>query len=161
MTDVYQYLDQHGIAYRRYDHPAFFTAVEASAFEEQLPDKGGCCKNLFLTDEKKQNLFLVVLPSLKKAQLKELSRTLGTKNLSFASPALLLEHLGVTPGSVSLLGLINDTDHRVQVILDADLWQSETVYLHPNINTATLAIARSDIEKLLLHWGNPYRVLSL
>ena len=96
------------------------------------------CKNLFLRNQKGNRHYLVILTASKKADLRAVADQIGDGKLSFASPERLMTHLGLTPGSVSPFGLINDRDHAVRVVLDRDLKTAARVAFHPNINTATL-----------------------
>ena len=102
------------------------------------------CKNLFLRNQKGNRHYLVVLEHSKRADLKAVADQIGDGKLSFASPERLMTHLGLTPGSVSPFGLINDRDHAVRVVLDRDLKSADALAFHPNINTATFVIAAAD-----------------
>lgn len=157
MKDIYAVLDDLSIVYTRYDHPAVFTVKEAESFHKTLP--GGQSKNLFLRGDNKVR-YLVVMDAFKRLDIKALSATLGTK-LHFASPEELQARLGLTPGSVSPFGLINDTEKGIRVILDLHLMTSEKMHFHPNINTATLEISTNDFMKFLAHQGNPLQILDL
>jgi Ala-tRNA(Pro) deacylase len=97
----------------------------------------------------------------KKADLRSLADQIGDGKLSFASPERLMTHLGLTPGSVSPFGLINDHGHSVRVVLDRDLRLAERVSFHPNINTRTLVVSGSDFQKFLAACGNPVRYVTL
>src|SRR3989338_6106746 len=144
--DLFVFLEEHGISFDRFDHPAVFTVEESS----KLPSMPGAgTKNLFLWDEKGSRLFLVSVGHEKRVSLKDLGKILGAKKLSFGSPELLKQYLGVDPGSVTLLGLIHDVDHRVEVIIDQELWDAEQIQCHPLVNTATLIISHEGIEKFL------------
>ncbi len=135
MTDIYQALSELAIAYTRYDHPAVFTAEEAEQLCGSIPVAH--TKNLFLRNRKGDKHFLVVIGATKRANLKQLETLLGEK-ISFASPERLQQCLGVIPGSVTLLGLINDKNKEVSVIIDQDLWDNEILGVHPLVNTTTL-----------------------
>jgi Ala-tRNA(Pro) deacylase len=145
--DIYRFLAQHAIDYERVDHPPVFTCEQAEALVPPLP--GAHTKNLFVRDKKGRRHFLVVVRHDKAVDLKALSSTLGVSNLSFASPQRLHQHLGIEPGAVSLLAVVQDGAGAVEVVLDADLSNEPVLQCHPLVNTSTLAIHRSDIERIL------------
>src|SRR5438045_1807634 len=140
---IYTFLNTYNIPYERFDHEAVFTCEQANELCPAMP--GQSIKNLFLYDKRKEQHFLVVVPNGKRVDLKELKIQLGLSNLSFASEERLQKYLGVTPGSVTILGLINDTFHIVTVILDTDL-KGKALQCHPLINTATVVIPGDGIE---------------
>ena len=151
-------LSELGIETVTLEHPAVFTVAESSKLERELP--GGHTKNLFLKD-KKNRLFLVVALGHALIGLKTLHRTLGCDRLSFGKPELLMEVLGVPAGSVTPFALVNDTAHRVTVILDADMMRYERLNYHPLANTATTNIARDDLITFIRSCGREPRVLSV
>lgn len=153
-------LKEFGIEFVRHDHPAVFTVAESEKIGFRS-EKGGDTKNLFLRNKKGDVHYLVSIGHNKKADLADLRKKLGESKLSFASPERLLTKLGLTPGSVSLLGLINNAEHDVIVIIDKALWENEVICCHPNVNTATLEIKREDLEKFFKHCGNEVRVMEL
>lgn len=142
-----------GIAFTRHEHPPVATVEEASAHWAGIDATH--CKNLFLRNQKGNRHYLVVLTASKKADLKAVADQIGDGKLSFASPERLMTHLGLTPGSVSPFGLINDREHAVRVALDRDFQQATRLAFHPNINTLTLTIAAADFKKFLDACGNP------
>ncbi len=144
-VDIYSFLDQHQIAYQRFDHPAVFTCEEAEKCP-QMPGKG--TKNLLLRDRDGKRHFLVVVGHEKQVDLKALKDMLGVSKLSFASPERLKKYLDVEPGSVTLLGVVNDADHGVEVVIDEALW-GQSLQCHPLVNTATLVLPHEGIEKFL------------
>jgi Ala-tRNA(Pro) deacylase len=148
-----------GIAYTRHEHPAVATVDEAA--EHWAGIDATHCKNLFLRNQKGNHHYLVVLTALKKADLKAVADQIGDGKLSFASPERLMTHLGLTPGSVSPFGLINDRQHTVRVVLDRDFQGATRLAFHPNINTATLTIAASDFKKFLDACGNPVQHVTM
>jgi Ala-tRNA(Pro) deacylase len=156
--DLLARLDELGIRTVTADHPAVFTVAESSILERQLP--GGHTKNLFLKD-KKGRLFLVVALGHARIDLKTLHKPLGADRLSFGSPDLLMEVLGVPPGSVTPFALINDKARRVTVVLDADMMRHERLNYHPLANTATTNIARSDLLVFIRACGHEPRVLAV
>ena len=151
MLDVYEVLTNHTIAFEKYEHPAVFTTAEADLVCKLIPGKQ--CKNLFLTNDKGTKHFLVTIAHDKRADLKQLCQLLNQKGLRFASAQRLQKYLGLTPGSVSPLGLINDTDKAVEFLIDSELLNQEKIYIHPNINTATLGIRVEDFRRLLQSLG--------
>jgi Ala-tRNA(Pro) deacylase len=155
---IEDFLRRHGIPYERFDHPAVFTVEES----EKLPPLPGFhTKNLFLYDERSGRHILAVVGHDKRVDIGALRALLGTKKLSFASPERLKERLGVEPGSVTLLGIMNDPEHRVEVIIDAAAWAADAMGCHPLVNTATLCIPRAGIEAFLAATGHVPRVLEI
>ena len=143
--DIYAFLDQNKIDYDRYDHPAVFTCEQA---REMVPDLPAAeTKNLFVKDKKGRLHMLVVVGYDKSVDLKALSEVLGVGRLGLASPDRLKRFLGVEPGSVTLLALVNDTEHVVEVVVDADVWKADALRCHPLVNTSTLVIGRDDMER--------------
>jgi Ala-tRNA(Pro) deacylase len=156
---VYDALAELGIRFERYEHPPVFTVEEASRHWAGIAATH--CKNLFLRNKKGTIHYLVVLEHAKQADLARLVGRLGDDRLSFASPERLLKHLGLTPGSVSPFGLINDAERQVQVVIDADLRNSDRIAFHPNVNTATIVLAWTGFERFLASRGNPVRFLAI
>ncbi|HLJ30975.1 MAG TPA: prolyl-tRNA synthetase associated domain-containing protein, partial [Candidatus Babeliales bacterium] len=124
------------------------------------PMPGASIKNLFLYDRKTDQHFLVVVGKEKQVDLKQLKFILNVSNLSFASEERLQKYLGVTPGSVTILGLINDTSRAVNVIFDINL-KDKILQCHPLINTATLTIPFEDIKKFLTITGHEYQYIDI
>jgi Ala-tRNA(Pro) deacylase len=156
---VYAALDALGIHYERHEHPAVFNSEDASKFWD--PIAGVQCKNLFLRNKKGDRHYLVVLEISKRADLKDLVKVVGDDRLSFGSPDRLMAKLGLTPGSVSPFGLINNADGSVRVIIDADLRGKDRLIFHPNINTASVVVSWDDLEKFLKTRTNTVRIVSL
>jgi len=140
------FLDRLGVAHRTLEHPAVFRVGEGEDFKARLP--GGHTKNLFLKDARGQ-LWLISALQDARIDLKALPRTIGSAKLSFGSAALLEETLGVTPGSVTAFGLINDAGRRVRFVLDAGLAQADPVNFHPLVNTATTAVSQAGFRAFL------------
>jgi Ala-tRNA(Pro) deacylase len=152
-------LDALGIAHTTHRHPPLHTVEESKALRGTLP--GGHTKNLFLRD-KKRRIWLVVADEDRPVDLKALRKLLGgSGSLSFGSPELLWEVLGVRPGSVTPFGLINDTGHRVTVILDAGLMAHDPINVHPLTNDATTTVARDDLLRFIRACGHEPRVMDL
>lgn len=156
---VYAALDALGIAYERHEHPAVFTAEDASKYWN--PIAGTQCKNLFLRNKKGDRHYLVVLEISKRADLKDLVKLVGDDRLSFGSPERLMSELGLTPGSVSPFGLLNDADGSVRVLVDRDLRGADRLIFHPNINTASVVVSWADLEKFLATRSNGVRVTTI
>ena len=156
--DLFARFDRLGIATHTVEHEAVFTVAESSRLERELA--GGHTKNLFLKD-KKDRLFLVVALGHAHIDLKTLHKKLGADRLSFAGPALLMEVLGVPPGSVTPFALINDNARRVMVVLDADMMRHERLNYHPLENTATTNIAREDLVRFIGACGHEPRILAV
>jgi Ala-tRNA(Pro) deacylase len=145
-------LSELAIPFTRHEHPPVATVEEASAHWAGI--EATHCKNLFLRNQKGSRHYLVVLTASKKADLKAVAEQIGDGKLSFASPERLMTHLGLTPGSVSPFGLINDREHAVRVVLDRDFQTAERLAFHPNINTRTFTIAATDFKTFLDASGN-------
>lgn len=145
-ADLMAALARLGIEAKTVDHPPVFTVAESEAVERSIP--GGHTKNLFLKDAKGK-LFLVVAESHTKVDLKALAARLGAGRFSFGKPDLLMEVLGVTPGSVTAFAVMNDTAERVSMVIDEKLMRFETVNCHPLENAATTNIARTDLFRFL------------
>ena len=149
-ADLFAFLDAEGIAHATTDHPAVFTVGEGDDIKAALP--GGHTKNLFLKDAKGQ-LWLISALGETAIDLKRLHPVIGSARLSFGSPELMLETLGVTPGSVTAFGLINDSDRRVKFVVDAALAAADPVNFHPLTNTATTAVTQVDFRRFLAALG--------
>lgn len=139
------FLDTHGFIYQRIEHPAVFTCAEAELHRPHLPAVS--TKNLFLCDKKARRFFLVVTACEKTMKLDALSSQVGVPHLRFGSEENLLRRLGVTRGAVTMMSLVNDTEHQVDLWIDAEIWQGEYFLSHPLVNTATLILAKSELER--------------
>jgi Ala-tRNA(Pro) deacylase len=148
--DLIAFLDAEGIAHHTLDHPAVFRVEDGLEIKAALP--GAHTKNLFLKDARGQ-LWLISALGETRIDLKRAPDALGSARLSFGNEALMLETLGVTPGSVTAFGLINDVGRRVRFVLDAALAQADPVNFHPLTNTATTAVSRSDFRRFLAALG--------
>ncbi|NIQ39405.1 MAG: prolyl-tRNA synthetase associated domain-containing protein [Proteobacteria bacterium] len=157
--DIYQFLADHSIEYTRHDHPPVFTCEEADRLVPELP--AAKTKNLFLRDKKGRRHFLAVVGYEKVVDLLAFSALLGVSKLSLASPERLKRYLGVDPGAVTILGVVNDLEKSVEVIFDEDLWRSEAFRCHPLVNTSTLVISREDLKRLLHITGHKVRVVRI
>ena len=145
---TYDFLDKLNIEYERIDHEAAMTMEECADVDEALGAM--ICKNLFLCNRQETAFYLLMIPDTKVFHTKDLSAQIGAARLSFAKPEYMEKFLDITPGSVSVLGLMNDTGHRVQLLIDEDVLNSEFVGCHPCINTSSLRLRTKDlIEKIL------------
>ena len=145
---VYDLLDQLNIDYQRIDHEEANTMEICLEIEKTL--KSTICKNLFLVNSNKSQYYLLMLKENKKFKTKMISKQINSSRLSFGSDEKMLEYLDITPGSVSLLGLMNDHDFKVQLLMDKDLLQDEYLGCHPCINTSSLRIKMKDVfEKII------------
>jgi len=150
--DIIEMLNSLQMQYSITEHPPVDTIEDIDNL--QLSNAEVVVKNLFLRDDKKRNFYLVVLRKDKTANIKELRRSLGTRPLSFASEDDLLSILGLTKGAVTPLGILNDNDRKVQVIIDEDILRFPIIGVHPNENTATLWLSPQDLQKLIKNHGN-------
>ncbi|WP_423415728.1 prolyl-tRNA synthetase associated domain-containing protein [Hyphomicrobium sp. B1] len=155
---LFQTLADLGIETETIDHPAVFTVAESDKVEISLP--GAHTKNLFLKDDKGA-LFLVIANTETRVDLKALSKRLGAGRFSFGKPELLMESLGVTPGSVTAFATINDTGNRVKIIFDEALMAAPSVNCHPLENTATTNIARDGLLRFIRSTGHEPQVMVL
>ena len=146
------FLDSNGFDYQRLEHPAVFTCEEAEAHHPDVPAVH--TKNLFLCDKKARRFFLAVTACEKIVDLKELAGQLGVAHLRFASEENLMHFLGVTRGSVTMMGLVHDTGHFVELWVDAEIWNGENYLSHPLVNTATLILSRSELERFFVLTGH-------
>ena len=156
---VYSALEALGIQFDKYEHPPVFTGEEAA--EHWAPIPGTRVKNLFLRNKRGNQHYLVILEISKQADLRDLVKVIGDDRFSFGSAERLMATLGLTPGSVSPFGLLNDASGSVKVIVDEDLRSAERLIFHPNINTVSVTISVGDLERFLATRGNPVRWLRL
>lgn len=147
-----------GIETTTIDHEPVFTVAESDRLHREIA--GGHTKNLFLKDAK-DKLWLVVAEAHTPIDLKALPKAIGSARLSFGKPDLLMEVLGVTPGSVTALALVNDTGRRVSVVVDRRLMEYEVVNCHPLVNTATTGIRRDDLIRFMEDCGHSPRIAAL
>lgn len=145
--EVYKYLESLNIKYRKIEHKAVFTMEEMSKLN--LEDDTEVVKNLFIRDDKKQNYYLILVKGDKRVNLKELRNNLGLRPLTFASEEDLEKYLCLKKGSVTILGILNDTEHKVKVLIDNDIKVFKEIGAHPNENTASIWLTLEDIEKIL------------
>lgn len=148
--DLFAHFDALGLVHTTYDHPPVFTVEEGGDIKARMP--GGHTKNLFLKD-KSGRFFLVCALGSTIVRLNQLHKTLGCARLSFGSPEHMLALLGLTPGSVTAFGLINDRAHNITLVLDEALLASDPVNFHPLLNNATTAVSQADFRRFVADWG--------
>lgn len=152
---VYSLLDELSIPYERVDH-AVSETMEACENIDMLLGVS-MCKNLFLRNRQKTAFYLLMMPGKKKFKTKDVSKQLGTSRLSFAEAEYMEQYLNITPGSVSVLGLMNDSTHAVHLVIDKELLENEYIGCHPCINTSSLKIRTEDILNVFLkHTGHTW-----
>lgn len=157
--DIYSYLSERGIPYVRHDHPPVFTCEEE---REHVPESGAArTKNLFLRDRKGKRHLLLVTSCAKTVSIATFADVSGADRLSFASPERLKDRLGVEPGSVTVLGLITDTQHAVELFIDTDVWSAPAVHAHPLRNDATLVLTHDALVRFLAATGHSPRIVSI
>ena len=140
---VYDLLDSLGISYQRIDHEAAYTMEACEAIDRVL--EATICKNLFLCNRQKTNYYLLMIPGDKVFKTKELSHQIGSARLSFGTPEAMEEMLDVTPGSATIMGLMNDSDQKVQLLVDEDVLKGTYFGCHPCINTSSLKLKTADV----------------
>ena len=146
--NCYDFLDSLNISYTKVHHQAAMTIEDCKEVDKMLGTE--MCKNLFLCNTQKTNFYLLMMPGNKQFKTKQLSGQLGIARLSFAGAEFMEEYLNILPGSVSVMGLMNDKDNHVRLLIDEDILQWEYVGCHPLVNTASLKISTEDlIEKFL------------
>lgn len=155
---IYKYLDNLNIKYRKVEHKAVYTMEETASLNI---DNNEVVKNLFIRDDKKNNYFLVLISGNKRINLKELRSNLNLRPLTFASEEDLEKYLGLKKGSVTILGILNDTKHKVQVLIDNDIKHFKEVGVHPNENTASIWLSLEDIERILNLNNTNYKYINL
>jgi Ala-tRNA(Pro) deacylase len=153
-----EFLDANGFAYQRTEHPAVFTCAEAELHRPEV--LAVSTKNLFLCDKKARRFFLAVTACEKTVKLDELASQLGVPHLRFGSEENLMRLLGVTRGSVTMMGLANDAEHIVELWIDAGIWQSDIFMSHPLVNTATLVLSKSELERFFVLTGHTLHIFT-
>ncbi len=157
---TYRLLDRLGIRYLRLDHGVTPTIEACRRIDQILGIE--ICKNLFLCNSQKTRFYLLMMPGSKKFRTSVLSRQIGSARLSFAPPEYMEKYLDITPGSVSVLGLMNDREGAVTLLIDREVLDSPFIGCHPCVNTASLKLASKDVlEKFLPYTGHGYQVVDL
>ena len=150
---VYDFLDNLGIEYDRVDHEAAMTLDACIAIDQARATT--MCQNLMLCNRQCTDLYILLTPGDKKFKTNVLSKQIGTSRLSFADGTYMEQFLDITPGSLSVLGLMNDHDHRVRLLIDKDVLQGEFIGVHPCVNTASLKLKTTDlVEKIIPAMGH-------
>ena len=156
----YEFLDRLGVSYRRADHEAASTMELCREIEKNLDCP--ICKNLLLTNRQQTDFYLLLMEGEKAFKTKFLSKTLGCARLSFATDEQMEQLVDITPGSLSVLGLMNDPEQRVRLVIDKPVLEQAEIGFHPCLNTATLAVSMSDFrEKILPALGHKLTVVNL
>lgn len=145
---VYDLLDSLGIEYERIDHEPAMTIEACEEIDRVL--EAVICKNLFLCNRQETDFYLLLIPGNKKFKTKDISAQIGSSRLSFGKPEYMEQFLDITPGSVSILGLMNDKENRVQLLIDEEVLQEEYIGCHPCINTSSLRIRTEDMVKKII-----------
>lgn len=145
---TYDLLDSLGIDYQRVDHPAAMTMEDCAAIDQVL--QATTCKNLLLCNRQKTDFYLLLIPGDKAFKTSVFSKLIGSSRLSFADPEFMEAFLDITPGSLSVLGLANDRDNRVKLVIDRDVLAGEYIGFHPCINTATVRFTVKDLTERII-----------
>ena len=145
---TYDLLDQLGISYERIDHAPAMTMEDCQEIDEAL--QATVCKNLFLCNRQETAFYLLMIPDTKTFHTKDLSAQIGSARLSFAKPEYMEKFLDITPGSVSVMGLMNDHDKKVQLLIDEDVMKNPYFGCHPCINTSSLKFTTEDLKNKII-----------
>lgn len=145
---VYELLDSLQIEYQRVDHSPAQTMEDCKAIDEVLGV--AMCKNLFLCNRQKTNFYMLLMPADKPFKTKELSAQINAARLSFAPEDKMLEYLDILPGAVSVMGLMNDSDNNIRLLVDEDLMKDEYLGCHPCVNTSSLKLRTKDVFDVFL-----------
>ncbi len=157
---VYDLLDSLNISYQRIDHEAAMTMEACAAIDEVLD--ATICKNLLLCNRQCTAFYLLMMPGEKSFKTSTFSKQIGSSRLSFAAPEYMEEYLDITPGSLSVMGLMNDHDHHVQLLIDGDVLKGEYIGFHPCINTSSLRLRTEDlVQKIIPAMGHEPRLVTI
>ena len=157
---VYDLLDRLEVSYQRIDHEAAMTMEACAAIDEAL--EATICKNLLLCNRQCTHFYLLLLPGDKPFKTSVLSKQIGSSRLSFAGAEYMERYLDITPGSLSILGLMNDKDMQVKLLIDKDVLAGEYIGCHPCINTSSLRLRTTDlVEKIIPAMGHPVTLVDL
>jgi len=157
---TYDYLDSLGIEYMRTDHERADNMEACNTIDAVLGVI--ICKNLFLCNRQRTAFYLLMMPGDKKFKTKELSSQIQSARLSFAEPADMLKYLDIEPGAVSIMGLMNDREHAVNLLIDADVLKGEYLGCHPCVCTSSLKLKTADVmDRFLPATGHSYRTVEL
>jgi Ala-tRNA(Pro) deacylase len=158
-TELYKLFEKLYIEFEYHEHPPVATIGDAKIYWKDF--NSGRCKNIFFRNHKGDRHYLVVLEHLRQLNIRDLEKRLKQGKLTFASDQRLKKYLGIKPGAVSPFGLINDKTHHVHVFIDEKLDDFDRLSFHPNINTASLVISKSDFLKFLNYLGNTFEFIKL
>ena len=147
---VYDFLDKLGIQYQRIDHEAAMTMEACEEIDHALGDNTTICKNLFLCNRQETDFYLLLMPGDKPFKTKDLSAQIHSARLSFSKPEYMEKYLDITPGSVSVLGLMNDSEKKVQLLIDEDVMKEPYFGCHPCINTSSLKFTTEDLMQKII-----------
>ena len=147
---VYDFLDKLGVQYQRIDHEAAMTMEACEEIDHALGDNTTICKNLFLCNRQETDFYLLLMPGDKPFKTKDLSAQIHSARLSFAKPEYMEKYLDFTPGSVSVLGLMNDSEKKVQLLIDEDVMKEPYFGCHPCINTSSLKFTTEDLMQKII-----------
>ena len=147
---VYDFLDKLGIQYQRIDHEAAMTMEACEEIDRALGDNTTICKNLFLCNRQETDFYLLLMPGDKPFKTKDLSAQIHSARLSFAKPEYMEKYLDITPGSVSVLGLMNDSEKKIQLLIDEDVMKEPYFGCHPCINTSSLKFTTEDLMQKII-----------
>ena len=147
---VYDFLDKLGVQYQRIDHEAAMTMEACEEIDRALGDNTTICKNLFLCNRQETDFYLLLMPGDKPFKTKDLSAQIHSARLSFAKPEYMEKYLDITPGSVSVLGLMNDSEKKVQLLIDEDVIKEPYFGCHPCINTSSLKFTTEDLMQKII-----------
>lgn len=158
---VLKRLEELNISYKEVKHPPVYTIEDMDKLGKELFENAKICKNLFLRDQKGKRHFLVVLCSEKKADMAKIQEQALSTRLSFASSERLMKYLKLEAGHVSPMGLINDEEKKVEVLIDKDLKNKSLLAVHPNTNEASILITYEDLMKFINAMGNEYEFITI
>lgn len=157
---AYDFLESLGVDFERVDHAPAMTMEICAEIDKILG--ATICKNLFLCNRQQTDFYLLMMPDNKPFKTKNLSQQIGSSRLSFATPKHMEQYLNITPGSVSVLGLMNDTENKVTLLIDTDVLKDDFFGCHPLINTSSLKIKTKDLtEKIIPALGNNFKTVEL
>ena len=157
---VYDLWDSLSISYDRVDHQAMMTIAQCEEVDKSVGIS--ICKNLFLCNQQKTKFYLLMMPGMKKFVTKEVCKLIPSPRLSFANETYMEELLNITPGSVSVMGLMNDKENRVKLLIDREVAEAEYLGCHPCINTSSLKMKTKDVlERFLPAVGHEYQILDI
>ena len=157
---AYDFLESLGVDFERVDHAPAMTMEICAEIDKILG--ATICKNLFLCNRQQTDFYLLMMPDNKPFKTKNLSQQIGSSRLSFATPEHMEQYLNITPGSVSVLGLMNDTENKVTLLIDTDVLKDDFFGCHPLINTSSLKIKTKDLtEKIIPALGNNFKTVEL